>query len=209
MDINIIKIPESGVSANCYIVYNENKKGVIIDPGSKRSQITEIIDSEEIEVKKILLTHGHADHIYSLESIKKEYNVPVLVHQGDYEMIKDGNMNFSNQMFGRPIEVEADKKITGEEVLEIDGNFKVKVLHTPGHTPGGVCYLIGEALFTGDTIFANSIGRTDFPGGNYDEILESIEEKILTLPEDTILLPGHGPKTTVKLEIENNPFIKR
>ena len=169
--------------------------------GSDRQEI------EDIELKYILLTHGHFDHIAGMRPVVIGYDKPlVYMHKGDDNWIK--NVNFYMPMMGMPeITVpQIDKYVEDGDIIKL-GNLEIKVLHTPGHTQGGVCYYVDGHLFSGDTIFREAVGRCDLEGGNFDQIVKSIETKIFTLPEDTIILPGHGKSTTVGWEKEHNMFM--
>lgn len=209
MAIKILTIPEMGFASNCYIVYSEeSKKGLIVDPGCPMDEIVSELESNNIDLEKIVLTHGHSDHITSAEELREKYSIPILIHEDDEDMINTKELNFSTQMSPKPIEFSSDIKLKDGDEIEVNGEFKCDVMHTPGHTPGGICLNFGNIVITGDTIFQRSIGRTDFPGGNYDDIINSIKSKILVLKPETILLTGHGYPTTVEEETNFNPFLR-
>jgi len=194
--------------ANCYIVGSEKSKDVmIIDPGADSKKIKELINNNSYNPKLILLTHGHGDHIGAAQDLKKEYNIPIYIHKADINMLKDENLNFTSRMYKNGISVNADKLLNEGDNITID-NMKFKVIHTPGHTEGSICVIHKKILFSGDTLFRGSIGRTDLPGGNHDKIISSIKEKLLILDEDTEVYPGHEDSTTIKFEKENNPFFR-
>lgn len=202
------KLTLGSYRSNCYIVGSEKSKDVIIiDPGSDCKKIKELLTKKSYNPKLILLTHGHGDHIGAVNELKKEYNIPIYIHKEDIDMLKDENLNFTNMMYKNGISMNADKLLEDGDKITID-NMKFEVIHTPGHTKGGICLLHKKVLFSGDTLFRGSIGRTDFPGGSYDQIINSIREKLLTLDEDTVVYPGHEGSTTIKFEKENNPFLK-
>ena len=192
----------------------ENNNYLIIDEESKEAALVDcscIDDSILLELKKqnatlkyVLLTHGHFDHIGGLNELPS--NVKVLMHVGDKEWIEQVNTYLP--MVGMPsMDVpKIDEYINDNEIIKL-GNLEIKVIHTPGHTQGGICYYVEGNLFSGDTIFKESVGRCDLPGGNFDQIVESIEQKIFTLPKDTIIYPGHGKPTTVEWEIEHNTYL--
>lgn len=193
--------------ANCYIVYSRNTKdGIIVDPGGDADSILQRVKEQDINIKYIVLTHGHGDHIGGVSELKKELDIPLLIHEDDEEMIKDPEKNLSSIMAMGPISLRADKLLTNGDMIEF-GDIKAEVIHTPGHTKGGICLKIGRYLITGDTLFQKSIGRTDLAGGNYDVIIESIKEKILTLDNNLIVLPGHGESSTILEEKVSNPFL--
>lgn len=191
----------------------ENNNYLVIDKSSKEAALIDCSHMDEsilLELKKhnatlkyVLLTHGHFDHISGLNNLPSE--TKVLMHSADMEWIKEVNNYLP--MLGMPsMDIpKIDRYINDEEIISL-GKSKIKVIHTPGHTQGGVCFYVNENLFSGDTIFKESIGRTDLPGGDYDQIIDSIQQKILTLPNDTIIYPGHGKTTTVAWEKEHNNY---
>jgi len=195
------------MEANCYILYNPDKReGLIIDPGAEGSRLIKFIKQEEISINYIINTHGHPDHIGANRKLKEYTNAPILIHQYDAPMLtKSGSvlpLIFSLE-FSSPL--PADTFIKDGDLIECAG-MKLKVLHTPGHTPGGISLLLDDSIFTGDTLFSGSIGRSDLPGGSPEVLLNSIK-KILSLDENLIIYPGHGPATTVSQELHSNPFI--
>ncbi len=206
MIIETLKLGSYG--ANCYIVGSEKSKDVmIIDPGAESSKIKNIIKTKSYNPKFILLTHGHGDHIGGAKDLKKEFNIPVYIHKKDGNMLKDERLNFTKMMYKNGITLNADKFLEDGDKITLD-NIKFEVLYTPGHTPGGISIKHKDVVFTGDTLFKGSIGRTDFPGGSYDQLIKSIKEKLLVLDEKTVVYPGHEGKTTIKYEKENNQFLK-
>jgi len=194
------------MEANCYILYNPDKReGLIIDPGAEGSHLIKFIKQEKISINYIVNTHGHPDHIGANRKIKEHTNAPILIHQYDAPMLAKSGSVLS---FIFPLESSspaADTFIKDGDLIECAG-MKLKVLHTPGHTPGGISLLIDDSIFTGDTLFSGSIGRSDLPGGSPQVLLNSIK-KILSLDENLIIYPGHGPATTVGQELHSNPFI--
>lgn len=206
--MEVIKIPETGFSANCYVVYSaKTKKAIIIDPSCDLKVLEDIKRERGLDYVKIVLTHGHADHIRTIEEVREEYELPVYVHKGDKEMLAKADINFSSMMYRQAIEIEADHYMEDGDFVDLDDEFKLEVIHTPGHSQGSVCLSMGQVLITGDTIFQGSIGRTDFPGGDYKQIIDSIKTKLLSLDDETIFLPGHGEQTSVAIEKRINPFI--
>lgn len=205
--MNIIRIPVSSYVTNCYIVSDSSKEAIIIDPGFSAVKILEIIEEEGLDLKYIVLTHGHGDHIGAVEEIREKLEVPVIAHRLEKDLLLDPAINLSNIMEMGPISLEVDILVEDGDLLEF-GNLKAKYLHTPGHTRGCMCIDFGELVFTGDTIFKASIGRTDFPGGSHEDIINSIKNKILVLDDKTVLLSGHGEQTEVGYEKLYNPFIK-
>jgi hydroxyacylglutathione hydrolase len=191
---------------NCYVpVCVETGEGVVIDPGDEASLILELIKRECIKPTQILLTHCHADHVGGVKGLVEATGAAVRIHQAD-RFLLDGAVDH-----GRLFGLEIDKPPAPDGYLEEGdtvrfGEESLRVLHTPGHSPGGICLLGSEEVFVGDTLFAGSIGRFDLPGGSYDQLIDSISRKILTLEEETVVYPGHGPATTVGREKSTNPF---
>lgn len=202
------KLVVGPVATNCYIVSDENtKEAFIIDPGAEPDRIIEKVKEIGVSVKAILLTHGHFDHISAVNELKREFSVDVYVGQEDADLMADMELNVS-YMFGMPYAARADKILRDGDMLEIAG-FSIKVLFTPGHTKGGVCYYFEKenVAFSGDTLFQQSVGRTDFPTGSARVLSESIKNKLMVLPEDLQLFPGHGDSTTVGYEKKYNMFL--
>ncbi len=198
-----VKIIPAGIyDANCYIIFDENtKETAVIDPGGDADLILDEIKAIDADVKMILLTHGHADHTGGVAELKKEFNCNVYINEKDSDMI-----NKNVPIYGKPHE-NGDKFISDGDTLKF-GEITIKCLETPGHTPGGVCYLTDKAVFTGDTLFYRSIGRTDFEGGNYDTLINSINTKLMVLPDEILVYTGHGPRTSIGFEKNCNPFLK-
>jgi hydroxyacylglutathione hydrolase len=194
---------------NCYLLYDEElRDAVIIDPGADEHTVFDEIEQLEITPRAVLLTHGHGDHIAAVEAVKAEYGIPVYVGAGEEALLADPSANIS-AFFDKPIVApKPDGLLVDEQVIKF-GSVVLTVLATPGHTSAGVCYLeeTQGLLFCGDTLFAGSIGRTDLPGASHTRLLESIQRKILSLPDSVICLPGHGPRTTVGAERASNPFL--
>ncbi len=197
------------VQTNCYIlINNDTKECIVIDPGDKGESIAYTLKNDGLKPAAILLTHGHFDHICGVNAIKKAFGIKVYVHEHDRELISDPEKNDSIMFTGKGVSVEADEFLRDGETLDLAG-FKVKVLHTPGHTPGSVCFYIEESgvLISGDTLFQMSVGRTDLPGGSMSSLIRSLKESIITLPEDTVVYPGHGEPTSIGTEKKYNPFL--
>lgn len=196
------------VQTNCYVVINEvNKECFIIDPGASAKQLAERIRKDELNPVAILLTHGHFDHAGAAEELAKEFGIKIYAHEAEEDTLKDPQKNVS-WMVGANETYHADVFLRDEQELELAG-FVIKVFHTPGHTEGGCCYYIQEesVVFSGDTLFAQSVGRTDFPGGSMSAIVRSIKDKLMTLPEDTVVYPGHNDPTTIETERMYNPYL--
>lgn len=206
--MRMCKLVVGSLATNCYIVSNENtKEAIIIDPGAQPERIMNKIKEEQFLVKAILLTHGHIDHIQAVNALKEEYGVDIYIGEQEADLVKDTQKNLS-MMFGTPYVTKPDCLVKEGDILSIAG-FTIKVLFTPGHTKGGVCYYFEpeEALFSGDTIFQASVGRSDFPTGSARTLSDSIKEKIFTLPDDVQIFPGHGDSTVVSYERHYNMFV--
>ncbi len=192
--------------SNCYLVAcPETREAVIIDPGAEGKFIIKRVRELGLKVKYIINTHAHIDHVGANGEVKDAFNVPILVHAADASLYRSPQASMALFM-GQGKIAPPDQTLQEEDVLET-GTLKIKVLETPGHTPGGISLDINGVLFTGDTLFAGSIGRTDFPGGSYRQIIKSIRDKILIYPDNTEVFPGHGPPTTVGDERVYNPFL--
>lgn len=203
--MKIIRIPIGAYQTNCYLVSDEaTNAAFIIDPAGDLEQIKNIVDEKAYDLKYIILTHGHGDHIGAVKGLKEAYDAVLLIHEEDAEMLRDHQLNLTFRM-GEKIELEADQTFRDNEKLMV-GDLELKFLHTPGHTKGSSCVLVNDTLFSGDTLFLNSIGRTDLYGGDRRQIIESIKNKLLVLPEETKVYPGHGQSTSIKNELKKNPF---
>jgi glyoxylase-like metal-dependent hydrolase (beta-lactamase superfamily II) len=184
---------------------------VIIDPAGDEDKLLALIETKSLHVKYILNTHGHADHVLGNPKLKNLLNIPVCMHEADDSFFNDPSVRKkSSHELGLPPPDPADIKLKDGDVLEV-GTLNIEVIHTPGHTPGSVCYLMGENLFTGDTLFVGAAGRTDLIGGSLNTLIKSIEKKLIVLPKQTIVWPGHdygeSPSSTIGRELEENPYI--
>ncbi len=208
VQIEIIQIPVGPLQSNCYIIYcNESRKALIIDPGEQGPTIIETIKELNLEPSWIILTHGHGDHIGAVGFIMDQYDLKLAIHRDEENMLSDARANLSG-IFSEPIVAPpADRLLDDGDTIEFDG-LTVKVLHTPGHSPGSVSFLLGNHLFTGDALFKETVGRTDLPGGSHVKLTQSIRDKILVLDDDIIVYPGHGETTTVGEERRNNPYLQ-
>lgn len=205
--MNIKKFVTGPVQANTYLVYDDNKEGFVVDPGDYSMQLESAIQTEGINLKYIILTHGHADHIGGVDSLIKRFpDAKIVAHSLERDMLLDSNLSLSKEIYRRDISFDADIYVNDIDSLEC-GSLSLVFLHTPGHTIGGMCILMDGSLFSGDTLFRASIGRTDFPGGSFPQIIKSIKEKLFVLPDSTVVYPGHMSETTIGYEKENNPFV--
>ncbi len=201
-------LPVGPYEANCYIcAASKGGKAVVIDPGDDSARILRRAEALGLKFGCIILTHGHRDHTGALKALKEATDAEVAMHPSDADLLGD---DFQAAMLGlrTPRPSQPDRLLRdGQEVVV--GDLRLSVLHTPGHSPGSICLAGDGAVFTGDTLFQAGIGRTDFPGGNYAEIMESIRIKLLSLPDDTKVYPGHGPPSTIGDERRHNPFLRR
>ncbi len=187
---------------NCYLVGEAGGEAAVVDPGEEPDRILAELARHNLSLRYILLTHGHPDHIGAVARVREVTGAPVLAHAAEEPVLALGL-----DIFGRPMpRVAPERWLADGEELPL-GPGKVRVIHTPGHTPGGVCYLLGDDLFSGDTLFAGSVGRTDLPGGSQTDLLYSIWKKILVLPGTVRVHPGHGPSTALEEERDSNPFL--
>ena len=193
---------------NCYIVQNnELKEGVIVDPGGRSTKVVNYIKDQGIEIKAILLTHGHFDHIMGLDDFTAAFPVPVYVHENEKELIADPSQNCST-MVCKGYTFTDVEYVKDHQILDLAG-YQIEVIYTPGHTIGGCCYYIKDenVLFAGDTLFHESVGRTDFPTGSAATLVQSIKERLMCLPDETVVYPGHMGETTIGHERSHNPFL--
>ncbi len=194
-------------AANCYIVGSEEThEAAIIDPGADFNTIDNKLVELGLTPKMVILTHYHGDHIGAVEEFIEKYGAKVYIHKEDALALNNSSMNFSKSMFGKGITIKADEELNDGDVINL-GELKFEIIHTPGHTKGGICIKVGNIMMTGDTLFNSSIGRTDFPGGSFEEIIKSIKEKIFKYDDDTIVYPGHMSPSTIKREKQYNPFV--
>ena len=193
---------------NTYLVYDEDTlEGFIVDIGKYLKDITDFVKKEGIHIKYIIVTHGHDDHTGGVNDQRKDFpDAKVVAHKGDIDWYNDPRLNGSIEISGKPNTIKIDEYVSDGDTLTV-GNMKLDIIHTPGHTPGGICIYAPNALFSGDTLFSHSIGRTDFTGGSFEDITRSIREKLYKLPDDTKVYPGHMGTTTIGIEKKNNPFV--
>ena len=197
------------LEVNCYIIADEKKKdAAVIDPGDNSDEILDIIKKNNLNLKYIINTHAHFDHIGAIGKIKKATKAEFLIHEMEMHVLK--TLPSQNLIFGIKTDSPPppDRFLKDSEELML-GDLTLKILYTPGHSPGGICIHADGVVFTGDTLFAGSIGRTDLPGGDYNTLINSIKKKLLSLGDGTIVLPGHGQQSTIGDEREYNPFLSQ
>lgn len=196
------------VGTNCYVVSNEEtSECFLVDPGAYSDKVIAYIREHELKPQAILLTHGHFDHIMGLDGVLREFPIPVYAQEEEEILLKDASYNASVS-YGPAYTFSGASYIKDGQILELAG-MTIRAIHTPGHTIGGCCYYIESehVLFSGDTLFQDSVGRTDFPTGSQSQLVRSIREKLLGLPEETVVCPGHMSETTIGHEKKYNPFL--
>ncbi len=205
MIIEILVVSPFGT--NCYLVASEKtRRGIVIDPGDNAEYIINSIDKFNLKIEKIVNTHAHVDHTCAAAEVKERINATFHLHKEDIHFLN--TLLKQSQLYGIPTKgaPEVDGFLEDSDTIEID-DLILKVIHTPGHSQGGICLHGNGVIFSGDTLFADSIGRTDFHGGSYPQLIDSIKTKILTLDPETVVYPGHGPTTTIDYEKNHNMFL--
>lgn len=203
-------LPVGPLQCNCSVIGDETThEGMVIDPGDDIEEVLALVGKHNLQVKQIVITHAHIDHVGGAMKLRAVTGAPILLNQNDYALLKMLDVQAAWVGMASPGKVEIDHSVEPADTLTT-GSLTANVLHTPGHTEGSVClYFPAEkTLIAGDTLFAGSIGRTDLPGGSFKKIIKSLHEKVLALPDETIVVPGHGPLTTVGEERQSNPFLK-
>jgi hydroxyacylglutathione hydrolase len=198
-------------ASNCYIVGSSStKQGIIIDPGAEADNILRTVQQMGLSISLIVITHAHMDHIDALRAVKEKTNAQFAIHEADKELLFTAPpMNIVASLGFTPSKSppQPDKLLKDGDLINVS-DLHFEVLHTPGHSPGGICLSGHGVVFSGDTLFNFGIGRTDFPGGSYELLMQSIREKLMVLPDETIVYPGHGPSTTIGDERRGNPFLQ-
>ncbi len=204
-------LPVGPLQCNCSIIGDDSThEGMVIDPGDEIEEVLAIIAKHHLQIKQIVVTHAHLDHVGGAKKLRATTGAPILLNQNDQELLAMLDVQAAWLGMDDPGKVEIDQNAQDGDVLKT-GSLGATVIHTPGHTEGSIClyFPTEKKLIAGDTLFAGSIGRTDLPGGSMRKILSSLHEKVLALPDETIVLPGHGPTTTIGQERESNPFLNR
>ena len=204
-------IPVGPLQCNCSVVGDEtSREAMVIDPGDDVADIFAIIEKHHLKVKQIVITHAHIDHVGGAMKLREATGAPILLNQNDHTLLKMLAVQAAWLGMSAPDKVEIDRSVSDADKVEA-GPLVANVIHTPGHTEGSIClyFPAEQKLLAGDTLFAGSIGRTDLPGGSFDKIINSLHEKVLALPDETVVVPGHGPVTTIGVERESNPFLQK
>jgi len=200
----------SSMGENCYIVgCEETREVAVIDPGGDARAIVNLLKENDLKAIYIINTHGHIDHIGGNKGVKEATGAQILIHPQDAKMLINPNANFSFLMGSKVTSPAADKFIDQGDIIKIGNTVELEVIHTPGHSLGGICLKTGDIIFVGDTLFQGSIGRTDFPGGSYKQLIQNIKEKLLCYGDEVVAYPGHGPATTIGFERNHNPFLQQ
>jgi hydroxyacylglutathione hydrolase len=203
--------PVGPLQCNCSVVGDEQThEAMVIDPGDQIDDVLDILKRENLKLTQIVITHAHIDHVGGAMKLKAATGAPILMNQNDQALLKLLDVQAAWIGMRPPGAVVVDENIADGRVLKI-GSIPATVMHTPGHTEGSICLYMPEQqiLIAGDTLFAGSIGRTDLPGGSYDKIIRSLHTRVLALPDDTAVVPGHGPATSIGQERESNPFLQK
>jgi glyoxylase-like metal-dependent hydrolase (beta-lactamase superfamily II) len=202
-------LPVGPLQCNCSVIGDETThEAMVIDPGDDIENVLALIRKHNFQVKQIVITHAHIDHVGGAMKLRAVTGAPILLNQNDYALLKMLDVQATWLGMASPGKVEIDQSVGQADTIKA-GPLEANVIHTPGHTEGSIClyFPLEKKLIAGDTLFAGSIGRTDLPGGSFQKIIDSIKEKVLALPDDTVVVPGHGPLTTIGEERESNPFL--
>jgi glyoxylase-like metal-dependent hydrolase (beta-lactamase superfamily II) len=202
-------IPVGPLQCNCSVIGDEGThEAMVVDPGDDINRVLALLRKHGLTVKQIVITHAHIDHVGGAMKLRQATGAPILLNQNDYSLLKMLDMQAAWVGMASPGKVEIDQALAEGDKLNT-GRLEATVLHTPGHTEGSIClyFPAQQKLIAGDTLFAGSIGRTDLPGGSFEKIMSSLRQRVLALPDDTIVIPGHGSLTTIGEERESNPFL--
>jgi hydroxyacylglutathione hydrolase len=203
-------LPVGPLQCNCSIIGDEiSHEAMVIDPGDDIADVSAVIQKHKLKVKQIVITHAHIDHVGGAMKLRAATGAPILLNHNDYTLLKMLDLQADWIGMQSPGEVVIDHSLNDQDKVEA-GSLIANVMHTPGHTEGSIClyFPAEQKLIAGDTLFAGSIGRTDLPGGSFEKIMRSLHDKLLSLPDETAVVPGHGPPTSIGAERETNPFLK-
>jgi hydroxyacylglutathione hydrolase len=203
-------LPVGPLQCNCSVIGDEiSHEAMVIDPGDDIADVSAVIQKHKLKVKQIVITHAHIDHVGGAMKLRAAKGAPILLNHNDYTLLKMLDLQADWIGMQSPGKVEIDHSLNDQDKVEA-GSLIANVMHTPGHTEGSIClyFPAEQKLIAGDTLFAGSIGRTDLPGGSFEKIMRSLHDKLLSLPDETAVVPGHGPPTSIGAERETNPFLK-
>lgn len=196
------------LQTNCYLVYcEESLECGIIDPGAESEKIFRTVSDFDLKPVVLINTHGHVDHVGANRDVKEKFDIPLMLHEADAPMLKSILQSGLGLMLGAKSSPPPDSFLRENDEVKI-GKSTLRTFHTPGHSPGSLIFVSGNILLSGDTLFCMGVGRTDLPGGSWTDLIDSIQKKIFIYPDDTIVLPGHGPSTTIGQEKRGNPFLQ-
>jgi hydroxyacylglutathione hydrolase len=204
-------LPVGLLQCNCSMIADENsREAIVIDPGDDIADIQAVLEKHSLRVKQIVITHAHIDHVGGAMKLRAATGAPILLNQNDYALLKMLDVQAAWLGMSAPEKVAIDGSLGDADKVQA-GSLVANVIYTPGHTEGSIClhFPAEQKLIAGDTLFAGSIGRTDLPGGSFDKIIRSLHEKVLVLPDETVVVPGHGPLTTIAEERQRNPFLQK
>lgn len=208
MTVELVTLTVGPLEVNCYIIgCNEHNVCAVFDPGDSSQRILEAVEKKNWTIRKIINTHGHADHTGANAKVKEAAGVDIAIHKNDAALMVDPGQRDMAGYLGLGASPEADILLEDDQVISICDCLEFRLVSTPGHTPGGACFVFDNSVVTGDTLFNMSIGRSDLPGGNHKTLMESIHKKLMALPDEMKVYPGHGEPTTIGYERDNNPFI--
>src|SRR6266849_3592842 len=202
-------LPVGPLQCNCSVIGDEDtREAIVIDPGDEIEDVLALVRKHNLQVEQIVVTHAHIDHVGGAMKLRAATGAPILLNQNDYALLKMLDVQASWIGVAPPGPVEVDHNVGHDETISV-GSHNATVLHTPGHTEGSIClyFPVEKKLIAGDTLFAGSICRTDLPGGSFKKLMNSLHERVLALPDDTVVVPGHGPATTIWQERQTNPFL--
>ncbi len=202
-------LPVGPLQCNCSVIGDEDtREAIVIDPGDEIEDVLALVRKHNLQVEQIVVTHAHIDHVGGAMKLRAATGAPILLNQNDYALLKMLDAQAAWIGVPPPGPVEVDHNVGHDETISV-GSHNATVLHTPGHTEGSIClyFPVEKKLIAGDTLFAGSIGRTDLPGGSFKKLMNSLHERVLALPDDTVVVPGHGPATTIWQERQTNPFL--
>jgi glyoxylase-like metal-dependent hydrolase (beta-lactamase superfamily II) len=203
--VELVIVVDETFDQNCYVLRRRDTDEVlVVDPGLQHPRTLALLDKHGLRCSRILLTHGHPDHVNGVPAVKAAHGCEAAIHPDDRELL--GQVRHLPGVADDLPEVVCEQDLTPGEVLHWN-DLDVKVLHTPGHTRGSVCFLVGRDLIAGDTLFQRSVGRSDLPGGSFEALMFSIQNTLYALPPETVVYPGHGPRTTIREEMQYNPFV--